>query len=65
MKRQLLILACAAATVLSAVAKTRKAIYVIIDGVSANFLEKTHPQTIFDVARTGSYAHAYAGGKVG
>ena len=65
MKRQLLILACAAATVLSGVAKTRKAIYVIIDGVSANFLEKTHPQTIFDVARIGSYAHAYAGGKVG
>lgn len=46
-------------------AKTRKAVYVIIDGVSSEFLEKVQPKTIFDVAKTGSYSRAYAGGKVG
>ncbi len=46
-------------------AKTRKALYVIIDGVAASFLEKTHPKNIFDIAAKGSYSHAFAGGKVG
>ncbi len=46
-------------------AKTRKALYVIMDGVSREFLHQTHPGTIFDIAGTGSYADAYAGGEIG
>ena len=46
-------------------AKVRKALYVIMDGVEPHFLEYVHPQTIFDIAKTGSYAHAYCGGEVG
>lgn len=50
---------------ISTQAKTRKALYVIMDGVSSEFLNQTRPATIFDIAHTGSYAHAYAGGEIG
>lgn len=33
--------------------------------MSREFLHQTHPATIFDIASTGSYADAYAGGEVG
>lgn len=46
-------------------AKVHKVLYVIIDGVEANFLEQVHPSTIFDIAKTGRYGHAHCGGEVG
>lgn len=54
-----------AAACLGTQAKTRKALYVIMDGVSREFLNQTRPATIFDIAAHGSYADAYAGGEVG
>lgn len=33
--------------------------------MSREFLQQTRPATIFDIASTGSYADAYAGGEVG
>lgn len=55
-----LVMAC-----LNMQATTRKTLYVIMDGVSREFLNKVHPATIFDIAAKGSYADAYAGGEVG
>ena len=46
-------------------AKTRKAVFIIVDGVPADQLERLKPTTIFDIASTGAYARAYTGGEVG
>lgn len=46
-------------------AKTRKAMYVIVDGVTQEMVEKVRPKNIFSVASVGSYAPAYCGGEVG
>ena len=65
-KTNILIIAAMAAMIcLPVQSKTRKALYVIMDGVSREFLHQTRPATIFDIASTGSYADAYAGGEVG
>lgn len=45
--------------------KTRKTLYLIVDGVEPDFLEMVHPKTIFDIAKTGSYGHGYCGGQTG
>lgn len=46
-------------------AKTRKAVFIIVDGVPADQLERLKPTAIFDIASTGAYARAYTGGEVG
>lgn len=46
-------------------AKTRKAIYIIIDGVPADMIERIHPPVIYDIASRGAYARAYTGGEIG
>lgn len=51
--------------VASAFAKERKVIYIIVDGIPADYIERTHPQHIFDIAKEGAYARAYTGGEIG
>lgn len=46
-------------------AKTRKVVYIIIDGVPADCVERLHPNAIFDIAAKGNYSRAYTGGEVG
>lgn len=46
-------------------AKTRKTVYVIMDGVTPDNLERLRPKTIFDIAKKGAYSRAYTGGEVG
>jgi len=46
-------------------AKTRKAVYIIIDGVPADLIERLKPPTIFEIASYGAYSRAYTGGEVG
>lgn len=46
-------------------AKTRKAIYIVVDGVPADYVERAHPKTIFEIAEKGAYARAYTGGETG
>ena len=46
-------------------AKTRKTIYVVVDGIPADYIERVHPKTIFDIASKGNYARAFTGGEVG
>lgn len=46
-------------------AQTRKAVYIIVDGVPADQLERLRPPAIFDIAERGAYARAYTGGEIG
>ena len=46
-------------------AKTKKAVYIIIDGVPADQIERLHTPAIFDIASKGAYARAYTGGEIG
>ena len=64
MKKFLCIL-LAGSLMLSLPAKTRKSVYIIIDGVPADQIERLQPPAIFDIASHGGYARAYTGGDVG
>lgn len=46
-------------------AKTRKAVYIIVDGIPADQIERLHTPAIFDIASRGAYARAYTGGETG
>lgn len=46
-------------------AKTKKAIYIVMDGIPADYIERVHPKTVFDIAKKGGYSRAYTGGEVG
>lgn len=46
-------------------ARTRKVVYVVYDGIPADYIERVHPKTVFDVASHGGYARAYTGGEIG
>ena len=50
---------------ISLLAKTHKALYIIIDGVPADQIERLHTPAIFEIASKGAYARAYTGGEVG
>lgn len=50
---------------ISAGAKNRKAVYIIIDGVPADQIERLHTPAVFDIASKGAYARAYTGGEIG
>lgn len=54
------LLACVAAQ-----AATRKVVYVVMDGIPADYIERVHPATVFDVAAHGGYARATTGGEIG
>lgn len=40
----------------SAQAKTRKAVYIVLDGIPADYIERVRPTHIFDIARQGGYS---------
>lgn len=46
-------------------ASTKKVVYIIIDGVPADQIERLHTPAIFDIASKGAYARAYTGGEIG
>lgn len=46
-------------------AKTKKAVYVILDGIPADVIERLDPPAIKAVAAEGGYSRAYCGGTVG
>ncbi|MDP5139026.1 MAG: alkaline phosphatase family protein [Spirosomaceae bacterium] len=45
--------------------KTRKTVFVILDGIPADVLEKVETPHIDEIAAKGSYARAYVGGEKG
>lgn len=46
-------------------AKSRKAVFVIVDGVPADQIERLHTPAVFDIASKGAYGRAYTGGEIG
>ena len=46
-------------------AKTKKAVYIIIDGVPADQIERLQPPAIYDIASSGGYSRAITGGEIG
>ena len=59
-----IVLAAMLLSALSGMGKTRKALFVIIDGIPADCIERLQPPTIMDIARTGHYHRAYCGGEI-
>ena len=47
------------------VEKVRKAVYVVLDGIPADYMERLRPKAIFDIASVGTYGRAYTGGERG
>jgi len=45
--------------------KTPKTIFIIVDGIPADVIEKTATPSLDDIAASGGYARAYVGGEVG
>jgi hypothetical protein len=43
--------------------KTKKAVYIIIDGIPADVIEKLNPVHMNEIAKAGGYAHAMVGGE--
>lgn len=43
--------------------KTPKAIFIIVDGIPADVIEKLNPPTLEEIKKTGGYARCYVGGK--
>ncbi|MGZ5190741.1 MAG: alkaline phosphatase family protein [Flavisolibacter sp.] len=45
--------------------KTRKAIFIIVDGIPADVIERVNTPAIDAISKTGGYARAYVGGEKG
>jgi len=43
--------------------KTRKAVFIIVDGIPADVIERLHPPALQSIIREGGYARAYVGGE--
>lgn len=43
-------------------AKSGKAVFIILDGIPADVIEKVDPPTLTDIAAEGDYTRAYVGG---
>ena len=65
MKALLLSLIVALLGIQGLYAKQRKVVYVVLDGIPADYVERVRPKTIFEIAASGGYSRAYTGGEVG
>lgn len=45
--------------------KTTKAVFVIVDGIPADVMERLRPSTMFSIAKVGGYTRSYVGGERG
>lgn len=65
MRKALLILLFSSFVFTYATGAKRKAIYIVVDGIPADQIERLQPPAIFDIASKGAYARSYTGGEVG
>ena len=65
MKRNILLTLILMLCVLFAQGKTRKAIFIIVDGVPADCVERLQPPTLSAIAQEGGYSRGYCGGEIG
>ena len=61
---RLIIIAVSLMTALIGECKTHKALFVIIDGIPADCVERLQPPTIMDIAGHGHYSRALCGGEI-
>lgn len=52
-------------TLSTSYSKNRKVVYIVLDGIPADYIERVHPKTVFDIAEKGGYSRAYTGGEIG
>ncbi|HMJ71533.1 MAG TPA: alkaline phosphatase family protein [Cyclobacteriaceae bacterium] len=45
--------------------KTPKALFIIVDGIPADVIEKLQPPCLMEIAKTGGYTRSYTGGQKG
>ena len=45
--------------------KTKKAVFIIVDGIPADMIERLNTPAIDEIASKGAYARAYTGGEIG
>lgn len=65
MKKRTLLTLLMICMVATASAKTRKTLFVIIDGIPATYIERLQPPTLMEIARQGHYHRAFCGGEPG
>ena len=65
MKRNILLTLILTLCVGFAQGRTRKAIFIIVDGVPADCVERLQPPTLTSIAHEGSYSRAFCGGESG
>ncbi|QEC67279.1 alkaline phosphatase family protein [Panacibacter ginsenosidivorans] len=49
----------------SSFAQTKKAVFIIIDGIPADLIERLNAPTIKEISKGGGFVHAYCGGEKG
>ena len=64
MKLKWIILFCNL-SLISMAAKTKKAVFIIVDGIPADMIERLNTPAIDEIASKGAYARAYTGGEIG
>ena len=64
MKLKWIILFCSL-SLISMAAKTKKAVFIIVDGIPADMIERLNTPAIDEIASKGAYARAYTGGEIG
>jgi hypothetical protein len=63
---QLLLLLCLQVPLVSySQGKTRKAIFILVDGIPADVVEKVHTPSLDSLSKAGRYMRAYVGGEKG
>ncbi len=62
MKKSFFLFLVALATISTPIFSQRKAVFIILDGISADALEKNHTPSIDEISRAGGYTRAYVGG---
>ena len=52
-------------TLTAGLAKDKKAVVIIVDGIPKDVIERLHVPVIYDIAKSGAFGASYVGGEVG
>ena len=65
MRRFILFLVLMVSTLTVGLAKDKKAVVIIVDGIPKDVIERLHVPVIYDIAKSGAFGASYVGGEVG